>query len=231
MHPAIVALLAVALAVIVLVVVRSRSADRTPAAMRGAATRAPSIYQQVLDQLRGSPDGPLDSEKIHTDDPADEGQVRFAPGARDALLGFVEGSAEWKVVLDLVRRLGRGKALDWTAVDAVAAGAPAASNVDQLIDQLQPSDLRSAVTERFWELALQSRRIESVKWGLAIGGIGLRPDQLEPLLALARHAEFTLFAAHVLTREGAREPRYRRQLVELLPRARQWGVIRLIDSI
>lgn len=231
MHPETVALLAVALVVVVVVVVRSRSADPSPAAPQGAATREPSIYQQVRDQLRESPDGPLSTEKVITDDPTTESQLRFAPGAMDALFGGLEGSAEWKKILDLIRRLSRGQALDWTAVDAVTAEVSTASNVDQLIEQLRTSDLTPTVRERFWEVALKSRRIESVKWGIAIGGIGLRPDELEPLLALARHAEFTLYAAHVLMREGTEEPRYRRKLVDLLPQARQWGVIRLIDYI
>jgi hypothetical protein len=231
MHSATVALVAVALVVVAVVVVRSRSADRSPTALQRAAPRGPSIYQQIRDQLSVSPDGPLAVERISTDDPPAEGQLRFAPGARDALFGSLDGGAEWKKVLDVLRRLSRGKALDWSAVDVVTAEAPTASNVDLLIDQLQTSDLASPVRERFWDVALNSRRIESVKWGIAIGGIGLRPDELEPLLALARHAEFTLFAAHVLMREGAEEPRYRQKLVELLPHARQWGVIRLIDSI
>ncbi len=121
--------------------------------------------------------------------------------------------------------------MDWAVVDAVTAAVPAASNVDAVIQQLRTSDLTTTVRQRFWEVALKSRRIESVKWGIAIGGIGLQPDELEPLLALAHHAEFTLYAAHALTREGASEPRYRRKLVDLLAQARGWGVIRLIDYI
>jgi hypothetical protein len=140
-------------------------------------------------------------------------------------------STEWKPVLDLVRRLGRGKDLAWTAVDAVTAEISAASNVDQVLERLRMSDVTLPVKARFWQVAQKSRRVESVKWGIAIGGIGLRPEELEPLVALAHHAEFTLYAAHVLMREGARDPRYRQKLVELLPRARQWGVIHLIDYI
>lgn len=230
MHPAVVVLLAVALLVVAVVVVRSRSDGRSPAATRGAVARPPSIYEQIRDQLRASPDGPL-SVDLRTDDPAIEGQVRFAPGAMDSLFGAGEGGAEWKKVLDVIRRMGRGKALDWAALDAVTAEAPTASNVDALIDQLRKSDVTQGVKDRFWELAQKSRRIESVKWGIAIGGIGLRPDELEFLVVLAHHAEFTLYAAHVLMSEGVREPRYRRKLVDLLPRARQWGVIRLIDYI
>jgi hypothetical protein len=232
MHPATVALLAVALVVVVVAVIRrSRSAHRSPIAMEGAETGEPSIYRQIRDQLQRSPDAPLSVEKIRTDDAAAEGHVRFAAGASDALFGRGEGGTEWKAVLDVLRRLGRGKALDWTALDAVTAVTPTARNVDQLIDRLRTSDLTPTVRARFWEVALKSRRTESVKWGLAIGGIGLRPEELEPLLALAHHAEFTLYAAHVLMREGAKEPRYRRKLVELLPRARQWGVIRLVEYI
>jgi hypothetical protein len=223
-----VVLLVVVVAVVVLV--RSRSA-RLSSATQETTTAPTSIHQQIQDQLRASPNEPLNVAEIRTDDPDDESGIRFAAGAMDALFGRGGGDAEWKEVLEVVRRLSRGEDLHWTAVDAVTAEVPTARNVDLLIEQLRPSDTSHVVRERFWEVARKSRRTESVKWGIAIGGIGLRPDELEPLLALAHHAEFTLYAAHVLMREGARVPGYRRELVALLPRARLWGVIRLIDYI
>jgi hypothetical protein len=230
MESASVALLVVAI-VVVVVFLRSRTARRPSTATPGTTAGEPSIHQQIRDRLRASPNEPLNVAEIRTDDPVAEGRIRFAAGAMDALFGHGRDGTEWKAVLDVVRSLGRGEELHWTAIDAVIAEVPTASNVDLLIEQLRPSDATPVVRKRFWEVAQKSRRTESVKWGIAIGGIGLRPDEVEPLLALAHHAEFTLYAAHVLMREGARDPRYRRRLVDLLPRARQWGVIRLIDYI
>lgn len=231
MHPALLAVLAVLLVVVVVAVVRSRAANRRPLATAGERTREPSIYQQVRAQLQESPGGALDVSKIRSDDPAEEGRVRFAPGAVDAIFGPGKEADGGATVLDVIRKLSRGEVGDWTAVDAVVGDFRAASNVDHVIRQLRASDVTPRVRERFWELALKSRRTESVKWGIAIAGIGLRKEELETLLELAHHAEFTLFAAHVLMREGAQEPSYRRKLVELLPSARQWGVIHLIDYI
>lgn len=230
MHPALVAILVLAFALLVIAARSKLAAWRKPSAPV-PLPRQPSIHRQIVEQRSESPNTPLDGGRIETDDPDREEGIHFAPGALDALLGGDDEGAEWKRLLDLIRRLARGEPLDWTALDAVTAELPARRHVDRLLGELLTSDLTSTVRQRFWEVATQSRRRESVKWGIAIGGVGLQRTELEPLLVLAEHAEFTLYAVHVLMREGANEPLFRRKLVELLPRTKQWGVIRVIDYI
>ncbi len=210
---------------------RRRPRPAASSAIAPAPAAPPSIYEQILARLQAAPTEPLKPESITTDDPPPDGDVRFAPGAMDALFGKREGNARWDEVLAALRSLRAVSTSDWKSLEAVTAEIPASGCVDDLLEALEPRDLTPQVRAICWQLARQSRRAEAVKWGLAIGSIGMEEEVAETLLTLAAHAEFTLYAAHALYREGSREPRYRQHLVDLLPRARQWGVVRLIDYI
>jgi len=70
-----------------------------------------------------------------------------------------------------------------------------------------------------------------VKWGIAVGGFQPLAAIIDDLLLLARHGELTYFAVNTVMRESADQPEIRRRLAELLPAARQWAVIRLIDFL
>lgn len=209
---------------------RTRRRVEAPAPTPPAVVAPPSIHDQIKAQLTAAPAQKIPDFALSTDDAEKEGSLRFVAGAEDALFGTSEESS-WRPVLDALRAVRDRHITKWRELDAITSVARASNGVDQLLEALEKDDLAPHVRNMLWTLARKSRRAESVKWGMAIGSVGMQETEVETLLVLAVHAEFTLYAAHALFREGAREPRYRQKLVELLPRVRQWGVVRVIDYI
>ncbi len=202
--------------------------DLAPATNTGSGE--PSIYQLISKQLAENPDGPLDYSKI---DEAGAGKsVQFAPGLSDALFGGGEADPkQWKRVRKAIRAINDGSVKDWHVLERNILGINASANVDALLQDLLVADVTPLTKRLFWDVAKGSRNHEAIKWGVAIGSINLTKAELEPLLTLARHSEFTLYCAHALLREAENNPAYKQRLLELLPVSQQWGVIRLIDYI
>lgn len=223
--------MAVGAAVIGAVVyLRSRSGaplDLSPA--DGGSNKKPSIYSLIKAQLAENPDGALDYSKIH---PKDDSSVQFAPGLSDALFGGGEPAPKlWKKVKKAIDAINAGQLSDWRALEKNLVGINASANVDALLRRLLVADVTPKVKNAFWAVAKGSADPEAVKWGIAVGSLSLTQAELEPLLTLARHSEFTLYCAHALLREAENDPSYKLRLMELLPASEQWGLIRLIDYI
>ncbi|MEM6675018.1 MAG: hypothetical protein AAF726_19370 [Planctomycetota bacterium] len=210
---------------------RSDASNDSDSKAASAPASLPSIYEQILARLESSPDRPLETSDIETDDPRPEAGRTFAAGAVDGIFRSGDGSGAWESVLEEIRRSDRSELASWRQLEDLTAEVKAAQCVDRLLEQVSAEEVTPTVKARFWELATRSRRTESVKWGVEIGGVALTEAELPSLLVLARHAEFTLYCAHVLRREGERDPRLHRHLFDLLPTARGWGVVRLVEQI
>ncbi len=192
----------------------------------------PSIYSAIEEQVRAAPDEPLDYERLPPIPPTSEHGLKFAPGAMDALLGSGQATSdEWKTVREVARAVNAGRISDWRVVEKNVSKIPTASCVDTVLGDLSAAEFTPALKRTFWELARRSRDYEAVKWGIAIGSVQLREDEVPELLTLARHAEFALYTSHALLRESGSHPELKRHLVSLLPTSREWGVIKLIEYI
>lgn len=198
----------------------------------GSKAAEASILEQIHAQLAANPGQPLRLEAIRTDDPPEPvGTIRFAAGAEDALFGTGRGNDGWRTVREAIRSIREARIRDWRQLDAAVGSIRAASAHDDLVDQVEEGGITRRVRALFWQLATRSRRIESVKWGIALGAGATATDVEQVLLALARHAEFTLYAVHWLWSIGERRPGLRRRLLDLLADTRQWGTVRLVDFI
>ncbi|MEM1450121.1 MAG: hypothetical protein AAGI22_13475, partial [Planctomycetota bacterium] len=191
---------------------RSDASNDSDSKAASAPASLPSIYEQILARLESSPDRPLETSDIETDDPGPKTGMTFAAGAVDGIFRSGDGSGAWESVLEEIRRSDRSELASWRQLEDLTAEVKAAPCVDRLLEQLSAEEVTPTVKARFWELATRSRRTESVKWGVVIGGVALTEAELPSLLVLARHAEFTLYCAHVLRREGERDPRLHRHL-------------------
>ena len=196
----------------------------------GGSTEKPSVYSLIGAQLSERPDAPLDYFKI--DEKDKDGSVQFAPGASDALFGGGEPDPKlWKKVGKTIGAINAGQLTEWRVLEKNLVGINTAANVDALLQSLLVADVTPEVKRMFWELAKGSADHEVIKWGIAVGSVNLTDAELEPLLTLARHNEFTVYCAHALLREAENNPAYKLRLIELLPVSEQWGVIHLIDYI
>lgn len=209
---------------------RKRSSTPAPSTVESYESGRP-IYDLIRAQVEVNPDKPLDEARFPRVRIGDA-NIAFAPGAVDALIGgATEGNDGWKRVLELVRAINAGQVNDWRVVEESLRTVRTATNVDHVLQELLVTDVTDRMRGLFWDLARRSNDYEAVKWGVALGSLNLRSQEVDDLLLLSRHAEFTLYCAHALMRESGRIPTYKKYLVELLPVSRQWGVIRLIDYI
>lgn len=200
----------------------------------------PSIYEQIEAQAESSPNGPIDVGRIFTGDAVSGLPDNWPPGENDAQIaqdieenqtGWIE-PADCARVIAIIRRLDEDSVDGWQPIESATADVSAATCIDEVLAHLDP---RTVVTPElaalFWDVALNSSRVESVKWGMTIGSFGLAHDQLPALLTLGRHPEFTVYVARVLTRESQQQPELKQLLVDLLARAHDWGLGALIEHI
>ena len=89
----------------------------------------------------------------------------------------------------------------------------------------------SSGPKSFRDLALNSRQYEAVKWGIAVGSLDEALDFAPPLFVFAQHSEFTVYAINALLQSYSRLPGFKQRVLELLPRLRQWGIIKSIELL
>jgi len=196
------------------------------------ASTGPSLYDLIGSQVRASPEKPLDIDQFPPTHEMDASGVSFAPGLRDQFFGGGDGDEDgWQTVLGVIHGINDGRIKTWLVAEQNLRDVSAAAHVDRVLERLRVDDITPVVKDTFWEVARRSESYEAVKWGIAIGGIQLTDAEVEDLLLLARHPEFTLYASHVLMRESERQPGLKQKLLDLLPLSRQWGVVNVIDYI
>lgn len=191
----------------------------------------PSFFQLIKQQIQNAPTEPLDYSKFPAIIEGSAG-LSYVPGILDALFGRSEGNYknDWKKVELLLIAINRDRVSNWRILEQNIKNI----NIrvfDDLVDKLKRSLLTLRVRDIFWDLALQSRDYNAVKWGLSLGTFDMSDNQVADLLLFARHGEFSLFAIHALAHELKNKPEIGQHLLELLPVCRQWAVIQLINHI
>lgn len=191
----------------------------------------PSFFQLIKQQIQNAPTEPLDYSKFPAIIEGSAG-LSYAPGILDALFGRSEGNYknDWKKVESLLIAINRNRVSDWRILEQNIKNI----NIrvfDDLVDKLKRSLLTLRVRDLFWDIALQSRDYNAVKWGLALGTFDMSDNQVADLLLFARHGEFSLFAIHALAHELNNKPEIGQHLLGVLPVCRQWAVIQLINHI
>lgn len=222
---------AVVAGVIVWSMRRNPSQPLLDSSARLNSTDGPSIYELIQRQVEERPDEPLDYTPF-PEISSSEGSLSFAPGALDMVIGGREEAQKpWRMAREVIDAINASKLTDWRVAEANVAQINAATEVDKLLEDLYVRDATPEVKRTFWEVAKGSRDYNAVKWGIAIGSLRLRDDEIPPLLDFARHGEFTVYASHALLRASEESPGLKEHLVGLLPYARQWAVISLINYI
>lgn len=175
-------------------------------------------------QALASPDGPLDYEKfppIVTDD-----GTAFFPGARDV---FSQMDADgWSNVAKIIREV-RGRVIrDWHSLErAIGEWEPAAFHAS-VMQSLRAGDIPLNVRELFGRMALESSNYAAVKWGIAIAGTGANLTEMQVLLPLARHSEFTFYVCSALYYNARESARYTPLIKELITMTEGWGLYHAI---
>ena len=225
------ALLALLLGVLVL----ARCSREEPAAPPGApwAGRT-SCYRHIrahLDPAGGL--GPAGEQLPDEELAAKNSPLRWAPGAKDGVLGHHVGEGKKEVeelfaaLRAAVRRAdGAGRAVLYPLL----LKHPALGYVDPLLEQVAASDALDPA--RLYELALwlatEAPDREPVKVGLALLGIIQGPESRALFLTLGAHEEFTLFSAVALLRT---EEQPDAALWELARKVRGWGRIHAVERL
>jgi len=181
------------------------------------------------DELELPDDGPPDW---------DLGEVRFANGAIDGiLLNHItppedeETSARARAIADAVERVATTLAeADMDRLYAVAREEALITAGDAIVDELRKREGIDA--ERLWAigkwLVETAAHREPLKLGILILGLGATDDDVAILKTLARHDEFTLFAA-VAIGNLCEDPAD--HWLELARTVHGWGKIHLVERL
>jgi hypothetical protein len=168
----------------------------------------------------------------------DLGEVRFASGAIDGiLLNHIappedeETKERARTIADAVEQVATTLAeADMERLYGVAREEALITAGDAIVDELRR---REAIDgERLWAigkwLVETAAHREPLKLGILILGLGATDDDIETLKTLARHDEFTLFAA-VAIGNLCEEPAD--HWLELAGTVRGWGKIHLVERL
>jgi len=168
----------------------------------------------------------------------DLGEVRFASGAIDGiLLNHIappedeETNARARAIVDAVEQVATTLAeADMERLYGVAREEALITAGDAIVEQLHSRD--GIDGERLWAigkwLVETATHREPLKLGILILGLGAIDDDIETLKMLARHDEFTLFAA-VAIGSLCEDPAD--HWLELASTVRGWGKIHLVERL
>ncbi|MHC9538141.1 MAG: HEAT repeat domain-containing protein [Vulcanimicrobiota bacterium] len=197
--------------------------------MAGKVYFSRSIYELIKKKVDGNaaPREFLDLEESEATD-----VVSWAPGALDNLFGGADGkSREGTRILTLINDILRGNVQRWHEAEEITRNVPFTAHIGNVGEYINRKGYPVKIYELFLELASKSRFIESVKWGLALAGPGLRPEDTDVIHIFARYPEFTDCAARALTHGSKTFPSLKKELLVMLPHVWQWGVVNLIEII
>jgi hypothetical protein len=168
----------------------------------------------------------------------DLGEVRFASGAIDGiLLNHIappedeETTARARAIVDAVERVATSLAeVDMERLYSVAREEALITAGDAIVEELRR---REAIDgERLWAigkwLVETAAHREPLKLGILILGLGATDDDIEILKILARHDEFTLFAAVAI---GNLCDKPADHWLELAQTVHGWGKIHLVERL
>ncbi len=225
-----------ALAGLVLVWIKFRMFRRaleagSPRGKKSSAAREPSLYELIRRQHESHPKSPLELDRFPSiKAPGKEG-LTYAPGLRDVMARREPKEQDWKRVRRVVRQVCLGELTHWKSVERELVGLPAAASADALLEHTTWEEATESVRKVFLDVARRSTDYEAVKWGIVVGGLRATRNQLDDLLLLAHHPEFTPYCVWLIQNASEDAPQFKRALVKLLAESTQWGVVTLIDQL
>ncbi len=188
-----------------------------------------SIYERVVAQTHRHPSDPIDYDDFPAI-PADHEGTTYRPGARDMLIRESD-DPRWKKVVQAVIAAATVKLDDWRALEEIVRDVEPAAYHHRILKSIQPITITADVRDLFAEMAQRSSDYTAVKWGIAIGTVGATLPEIESLLPLARHSEFTGYLCYALARSARKAPSYTVLLADLVSVTEGWGLHRAIAYI
>ena len=193
--------------------------------------REPSLYELIRRQRETHPKTPLELDRFPSiKAPGGEG-LTYAPGLLDVMSRREPKEKDWKRVRRIVRQVCLGELTHWKSVERELVGLPAAASADALLEHTTWEEATAPVRKVFLDVARRSTDYEAVKWGIVVGGLRATRRQLDDLLLLAHHPEFTPYCVWLIQNASEDAPQFKRSLVSLLAESTQWGVVTLIDQL
>jgi hypothetical protein len=195
----------------------------------GKADFSRSVYELIKEKVDGNaaPGEFLDLEESEATD-----AVSWAPGALDNLFGSADGkSQDWTGILTLINDILRGYVQSWQEAEDITRNIPFMANIGKVGEYINRNGYPEEIYGFFLELASKSRFVESVKWGIALAGPGLHPEDMNLIHILARYPEFTDCAGIAIIHGSKTFPSLKKELLVLLPNVYQWGTVNLIEII
>jgi hypothetical protein len=192
-----------------------------------------SIFEIIAAQVARDPSSQIDESPFPKIWLSGDGELSFAAGAIDALVGVSsESNKDRDAVKRIIQCIDDGTITEWKQIEVKLNGIRAIGSVDSVLEDIRRSGITFKAVRLFWTTAKCSSDYEAIKWGIAIGTLSANSEEkLHDLLIFARHPELTLYSVYAIRRLAAARPELKRYLIELLPISKQWGVIRLIEQI
>jgi len=197
----------------------------------------PSLYEHVRAHVVPGEDGLTEGGDALPDDDAATraSDLRFAPGALDGTFGHHGAGKDDDTAADhtfaaLTDALAEASDDNLSDLYQALIDSSALEILDTVLQRL--ADEPSADAARAHELALwlvaRAADREAVKFGVALLGVTMGFDDLELLLTIGRHEEFTLYAV-VAVANTVEEPD--RSLWQLARSVNGWGRIQTVERL
>jgi hypothetical protein len=194
-----------------------------------------SIYSHVINHISEGRRGLTEGGETLPDEKND-GEIRWISGGLDGAFGHHVGTGADKGRAKMLHR-AIGVVLDDASARKLRllydqlVGSPALEVIDQLLERIvEKRDLDADRLEQLavW-LAKNAPDRDAVKFAIALLGLLPNARQLELLLSLGRHEEFTLYAAVAITNVcGDEAEAHLRQLAEQVD---GWGRIHVVERL
>ncbi|MBH5396899.1 hypothetical protein HZZ13_03715 [Bradyrhizobium sp. CNPSo 4010] len=187
----------------------------------------PAVLSQIEAALRADPAG-----EVHLPDDRDPEEIRWAPGALDALFGrpsSTQSISARTIVTALSALVRRPSDAAYRHFYGIIQRDDAISIVDEMLSvlstQTMPRDKVAAIAR---EVARKSPDVSAVKLVLALLGLAGAAEDRNLILTLGRFDELTIFAAVALRNllENAED-----EVWTLAKNVRGWGRIRAIFQL
>ena len=189
------------------------------------------LYKQVQQSIALHPDGPIPHDEF-PQIAADTPGVLYQPGARDLAEHDTATDDAWMTIMAAVYAARKNKLTNWQVLEHNVKSVPFGKHVNTVLKQLTFDELTFNVRTLFLTLARHSSDYEAVKWGILIGSIKeINSIEINDLLLLARHSEFTFVVCHILSRRARWYSHHYPNIVLLLPLTEGWGLYRVIDAL
>ena len=195
----------------------------------------PAIYEHIVAHIDASTGRLKDSGLELPDEPEDDGQIRWAAGAFDGVMGHHSGGEEEAervaALHEAIRRaVKKPTPANLRSLHQVTSDGTALEAVDPLIESIgskQDMDAGGLIELAKW-LAKNAPDRESVKLAMALMNLVSDDEAIDILETLATHEEFTLFAlvaiSNTIDDAGSR-------LFAIAQKVTGWGRIHAIERL